>query len=51
MSIKWEVTIMELENHGKQFKVTRRMYKLAIAETKLFRSKEEAMKQFEEWLQ
>jgi hypothetical protein len=51
MSIKWEVTIMELHNNGKKFKVTRRMHDMNIAETKVFDSKEEAMKQFKEWLE
>lgn len=51
MGIKWEVTMMELEGNGEQFKVTRRMHELGVAETKIFSSKEEAKKQFEEWLQ
>lgn len=42
---------MELENGvGKKFKVTRRLPNLSVAETKLFRSKEDAKKQVEEWL-
>ena len=48
----WEVSIMRLENGvGIKFKVTRRMPTLYIAETKMFTSKEEAKKQFDEWLQ
>lgn len=48
---KWEVSIIELKNHkGKKFKVTRRYPKLLVAETKVFKSKEKAKKQFEEWL-
>ena len=48
---KWEVTIIELENAiGKKFKVTRRIPDLSVAETKVFRKKEEAKEQFEEWL-
>ena len=42
---------MELQDNGKQLKVTRRIYDLGIAETKLFKSKEEAMQPFNEWLQ
>lgn len=48
---KWEVSIMEFENSvGKKFKLTRRLPSMAVAETKVFRSKEEAKKQFDEWL-
>ena len=42
---------MELQDNGKQFKVTRRIKELNIAETRLFNSKEEAKKLFDEWLQ
>lgn len=49
---KWEISIMELKNHlGKEYKVTRRLSDLSIAETKVFRSKKEAKKQFEDWLE
>ncbi len=49
--MKWEVTISELEDEqGKKYKVTRRMPELLIAETKIFKTKEAARKQFEEWL-
>ncbi len=49
---KWEVSIMELENYiGKKYKVTRRLADMSVAETKVFRSKEEAKKQFDEWLE
>ena len=48
---KWEISIIELKNHkGKKFKVTRRYPELSVAETKVFRSKDKAKKQFEEWL-
>lgn len=47
---KWEVSVMELENHGKKFKVTRRLPELSVAETKIFATKEDAKKQVEEWL-
>ncbi len=49
---KWEISFAELENTvGKLFKVTRRMPALAVAETKIFRSKEEAVRQFNAWLE
>ncbi|VVB81329.1 Uncharacterised protein [uncultured archaeon] len=48
----WEVTIIEFEDaEGKKYKVTRRMPELLVAETKIFKTKETAKKQFEEWLQ
>ncbi|MEK6949925.1 MAG: hypothetical protein AABX34_06895 [Nanoarchaeota archaeon] len=48
---KWEVSIVELKSNGtKKFKVTRRIPELSVAETKFFRTKEEAKKQFDEWL-
>ncbi len=48
---KWEISFVEIENTvGKLFKVTRRLPELAVAETKIFRSKEEAVWQFNEWL-
>jgi hypothetical protein len=50
-SIKWEVTMIELQENGKKkFKVTKRIPYLKVSETKIFESKEEAKKQFEEWL-
>lgn len=46
-----EVTIIELRNHkGKKYKVTMRIPELSVAETKIYRTKEEAKKKFEEWL-
>ena len=48
---KWEITIMELRNGvEKKYEVTRRFPSLAVSETKLFRTREEARKQFDEWL-
>ena len=41
---------MELKDNGIKFKVTRRIPELTISETKIFNTKEEAMKQFEEWV-
>ena len=49
---KWEVSIMEFQDEtGIKFKVTRRVIEASVAETKVFKTKEEAKKQFEEWLQ
>ncbi|MBI3037056.1 hypothetical protein HYY73_04905 [Candidatus Woesearchaeota archaeon] len=49
---KWEISLAELENSiGKLFKVTRRLPEMSIAETKLFRAKKEAVRQFNEWLE
>lgn len=49
---KWEVSIMEVENTvGKKYKVTRRLPEMAVAETKMFATKEEALRQVEEWMQ
>lgn len=48
---KWVVSISEYkENEKTLFKVTRRIPELSVSETKVFDSKEEAKKQFEEWL-
>lgn len=50
--MKWEVTISEFEGaEGKKYKVTRRMPEMLVAETRIFKTKEAARKQFEEWLQ
>ena len=38
------------DEKGNAYKVTRRMSEFSVAETKIFRSKEEAFKQFEQWL-
>ena len=51
MSTKKEVSIIELRDNGKRFKVTKRVPGLLISDTKLFETKEEALKQFEEWLE
>ena len=47
---KWEVSIIELENGERKYKVTRRIPELSVAETKVFSSKEDAKKQFDDWL-
>ena len=47
----WEVTIIEIKEEGRiKFKVTRRLPKMSVAETKIFDSKEEALRQIQEWL-
>ena len=46
---KWEVSIMELQNHiGKKFKVTRRLPEMSVAETKVFTTKKKAKRLFDE---
>ncbi len=51
MNKKWEVSIIELNiNNEIKYKVTRRFLELLIAETRIFKTKEEAKKQFEDWL-
>jgi len=49
---KWEISFIELQSPlGKKFKVTRRLPNLLVAETKVFRSKKKAKKQFDDWLE
>ena len=50
MNKKWEVTIIELKDNGKRYKVTRRVPEMSISETKISKSKEKAIKQLQEWL-
>ena len=51
MNKKWEASIIELKKNGKiKYKVTRRLPEMSVAETKIFDSKEEAIKQLQEWL-
>jgi len=48
---KWEISIIELVNSlGKKYKVTRRLPQMSVSETKVFRSKDDAKQQFNEWL-
>lgn len=47
---KWEVTIIELKNGKRKYKVTRRMPGLHVAETKIFTSKKKALEQLYEWI-
>ena len=47
----WEVTIIEFKENDKiRYKVTKRLPKMSVAETKIFDGKEEALRQVEEWL-
>lgn len=49
---KWEVSIMELKVDGvKKFKVTRRFPEMSVSETKMFSTKAEAKKKFDEWME
>ena len=48
---KWNVSIKVLKDKGEVlFKVTRLLPEFKIAETKFFKNKEDALKQFNEWL-
>ncbi|MEK6964311.1 MAG: hypothetical protein AABX70_07845 [Nanoarchaeota archaeon] len=47
---KWEVSIAEYKNDHITYKVTRRIPYLFVAETKVFHSKDEAKRQFQNWL-
>ena len=48
---KWEVSLSEYQNHiGKEFKVTRRLLDMSVAETKVFANKKKAKRLFDEWL-
>ncbi len=52
MASGWEVSFIELNEGGKKlFKVTRRFAGLSVSETKVFTSKEDALRQFNEWLE
>lgn len=47
--MKWEVTIIELKDNGKNYKVTRRVPDLRISDTKIFEDYEKALEQVREW--
>ena len=48
---KWEVSISEFKTNGEtRYKVTRRLPEMSVAETKIFGTKEDALKLFHEWL-
>ena len=44
----WEVTIIKFQDG--RYKVIRRLPEYYISETKLFTNREEAIRQFDEWL-
>jgi hypothetical protein len=47
----WEISLLVFKDSGtKKYKVTRRLPSMTIAETKIFQSMEEAMTQFEDWI-
>lgn len=49
---KWTISLLEVENsEGMKYKVTRTIPELSVSETKMFKDKEEALKQFNEWLE
>lgn len=46
----WEVSIKELKTKKKTvYKITRRLPELGVSETKIVISKEEALRQLQEW--
>ena len=48
---KWEVSIIELKLNGKtKYKITKRIPEMSVADTRVFDSKEDAIRQLEEWL-
>ncbi len=49
---EWEITIREFIDQSKRgYIVTRRFPKYSIAQTKIFRTRWRARKQFDKWLQ
>ena len=49
---KWTISLLELKENGdKKFKVTRKLSEFSVSETKIFNSKEEALKQLNKWLE
>ncbi|MBI4154755.1 hypothetical protein HY498_01575 [Candidatus Woesearchaeota archaeon] len=51
LSGKREVSLLVLRDNGKMYKVTRRIPELTVSETRMFKTKKEARKQFNEWLE
>ncbi len=48
---KWEISIIEIkESNTIKYKVTRRLPQMAVAETRFFLLKEEALRQVDMWL-
>lgn len=51
MELQWEVSCIEfLDGEEQLFKVTQRVPALSVSETRLFRSKDEAVAQLTQWL-
>ena len=50
MPIKWTISIMELSDNGKLFKVTRRLPEQRLAEARFFVTRQEAFVQLVKWL-
>ncbi len=51
MAITWEISILEFrEEQETKYKVTKRFPEMATAETKIYDSKKEVLKQIVEWL-
>ncbi len=50
MNIEVTMTHMKSENES-FYKVTKRIPELSVSETKVFKTKKEALRQFNEWLQ
>lgn len=48
---KWVVSLIALKENGSKFKVARRLPEWSVAEIKFFARKEDAKKQFEQWLE
>ena len=46
----WKITLIQLKENGKIFKVTRSIPDLFVSETKMFKTIEEAKAQISEWL-
>jgi hypothetical protein len=49
MDVRWEVSIMEMDDHGRAFKVTRQ--NPDITEHRFFKTKRHAVRQFSRWLE
>ncbi len=47
----WEISITELTENGKRYKVTKHNPDFHLSETRFFRTKEAAQKQLNEWLE
>jgi len=49
--MRWDITLTSYLADGKRvYKVTRRLPGMSVSETRIFKSKKSARKQFREWL-